>query len=606
MQLFVLAVFLLGIFQSQAQDATKCGLYPTCHECISHNLCGWCGVPVVYSDGTTGPHCAGKPEDPNNPPPGYKPWTCPSDFQNDKCYGYICNDNFQCVSSGSPGKGVPLADCQKQCIPPTYECNRTTTVCYQVLPGHGTDKQSCEAQCQAPPTTTTGPQPQTPPGPEGPPSPQSINNKYSCNLTTLKCELVENGGIPLSDCNQVCGAPNNVTPVFVIGEYRGLEINKGYMKGEWQARITADAIVIVDPTGKVWKKGVVRSSNNELWLVDTNTNEVFKGIYSITQVPELQVLTWGLSAPGSPAPSSFDDAMTNGVVMVLGKCLVSPTCSFHIFQAVERIARLHKSKQNKFNKPILEKRDVSQVVNDPCSKYPDCSSCIKAPEFCGWCSVPILYNSTIPGKNCAGLNVTITPRINCTGIFSTEDCSQQTTASTTDTDTSGEATGTAGPVDNLYTCDPVSGTCTQGGDGGQPKDVCDAQCKTTPVVPPVLQNTLFRGLQIDNAYVPGEWRAKFTTTDVTIVDPNGNILVANVSTTAQFMTLTFMDGSNRQTLWQLTTGASSQFLSWAWGSPNDQPPVNFDDAMTSQNGKQVHWFQSCLPNKPRGICDFSQ
>lgn len=88
-------------------------------------------------------------------------------------------------------------------------------------------------------------------------------------------------------------------------------------------------------------------------------------------------------------------------------------------------------------------------VRDPCSKYPDCNSCINAysslslfssykrrgtlpasypdslcpslslssllfpypspsPDYCGWCSVNILYNSTIPGKNCAGVNVTLT------------------------------------------------------------------------------------------------------------------------------------------------------------------------------------------------------
>jgi len=296
--------------------------------------------------------------------------------------------------------------------------------------------------------------------------------------------------------------------------------------------------------------------------------------------------------------------------MVLGKCLVAPTCSFHIFTSPEKFVKLQhriRDRNHKIHINKVAKRDNLQVVDDPCSQYPDCHSCVIAPEYCGWCSVPILYNSTIPGKNCAGLNTTITPRINCTGIFSTEDCSQQTTGQTTsNTDTSSASTAsTQGPNADKYNCDPVSNTCVQN-PNGSPKDVCDAQCKPAPFVPPVLQNTLWRGLEIDNAYMPGEWRAKFTKLDVTILDPTSKVYTANVTMVSQYITLTFSDGSVRQTLWQLTTGASSMFLSWAWGSIGGPAPDGFDTAMTSSNGQEVHWFSSCLPGKPTSICDFSQ
>jgi hypothetical protein len=34
---------------------------------------------------------------------------------------------------------------------------------------------------------------------------------------------------------------------------------------------------------------------------------------------------------------------------------------------------------------------------------------VRALDYCGWCSVPVLYNGTIKGTNCAGLNKTLNP-----------------------------------------------------------------------------------------------------------------------------------------------------------------------------------------------------
>lgn len=96
-------MFLLLVLLSLAlsQDPNACAQWPTCEICLEHNLCGWCAEPVIYEDGTpSGAHCAGKPADPNKPPPGFKKWTCPKDYQNKACFGYICDQNFQCVSSG--------------------------------------------------------------------------------------------------------------------------------------------------------------------------------------------------------------------------------------------------------------------------------------------------------------------------------------------------------------------------------------------------------------------------------------------------------------------------------------------------------------------------
>jgi hypothetical protein len=414
----------------------------------------------------------------------------------------------------------------------------------------------------------------------------------------LTCIQVNNGGTPKGDCDAVCGKPSNNTPIFALGDYRGLQISKGYVRGEWQARIGAEDAVIVDPTGAIWAQGKVKGFNNELWLI--TSQGLNRGLYGINDLPEVEVLTWALGGVGKTVPASYDQAMSSGQVFVFAKCLNQNTCNFHILQKVLQ----HLRKQHNINfisEEEVKKREIEQIVNDPCMKYPDCHSCISAPEQCGWCSVNVLYfNGTVVGKNCAGLNTTVAPKINCTGSFSTQDCNFVTTTG----QTTGQSTG--GPTAPGFTCDPVNVTCVpNNSSGGSPKSVCEAQCNTVPVVPPVLVGQLFRGLEIDKQYVKGEWRAKFSDTDVTITDPSGKQTVGKVSQTERYLTITLPDGTGIQTLWQVSQGPATQFLSWAWGAPGGQPPASFDDAMTT-TGATEYFFVSCLPGKDATVCDFSK
>jgi len=284
---------------------------------------------------------------------------------------------------------------------------------------------------------------------------------------------------------------------------------------------------------------------------------------------------------------------------VFAKCINPADCKWHLFQAFNKL----KKSQEKWIKKFTEKADP---VNDPCSKYPDCHTCIKAKEWCGWCSVPVLYNNTIPGKNCAGLNTTVTPRINCTGTFSTVDCTPPTTGSTASTGTTstGASTASTGGQNNNYLCDPYTNTCSQSPNGTLPKDTCTAQCTMVPIVPVILQDRYFRGLEIDMAYQQGEWRAHFTKTDVTIVTPDGKVMTATVSSTAQYLTLNFPDKSMIQSIWQTQVGPAVDNLSWAWSARNGPPPVSFDSAMTT-SGQSEYWFVSCHQGVSPAICDFS-
>jgi len=413
---------------------------------------------------------------------------------------------------------------------------------------------------------------------------------------------VNNGGTPKADCEAVCGKPSNNTPVFALGDYRGLQISSGYVKGEWQARIGPDAAVIVDPSGKTWAQGKVKGFNNELWIVDA-TGAINRGIYGISDLPEVEVLTWALGGAGKTVPPSFDAAMSSNTVFVFAKCLNPNNCQFKILQkALHLAARKFKPVVNAISADL--KRDMEQIVNDPCMKYPDCHTCISAPEQCGWCSVNVLYfNGTVVGKNCAGLNTTVAPKINCTGSFSTEDC---TFVSTTGDSSTGQSTGNPSPATNNYVCNPTNFTCSQSSaGGGTSKDACEKQCNNIPVVPPVLVGQLFRGLEIDQMYVKGEWRVQFTDVQVTITDPSGKQTVGKVSQVQQYLTITLPSGQAIQTLWQISQGPASQYLSWAWGVPGGKAPASFDESMTTK-GASEYFFVSCLPGKAATVCDFSK
>jgi len=364
-------------------------------------------------------------------------------------------------------------------------------------------------------------------------------------------------------------------------------VDKTYVKGEWQAKVTTNDIVIMDPTGQVWAKGVVRLYQNELWLVTgTGTR---RGLFGLQQLPEVSILTWAMGGIGQPPPTNFDNGLATGQTFVFAKCVNDQNCKWQLFQAA---SALRANQEHEMQKR-LRKFDP---VNDPCSKYPDCHTCIKAPESCGWCSVPVLYNDTIPGKNCAGLNTTITPRINCTGSFSTKDCTNVTTGQTT-----GQTTGNP---NQKYLCNPINATCVQSPNGTLPNpDVCAAQCTVNPI-PPILQNKYFRGLEIDMTYKQGEWRAHFTMNSVTVVSPTGTVIQGNVTTVSQYISIITPSGSY-ETLWQLQPGPAVDNLSWAWGALNQRPPNSFDEAMNTP-GMTQFWFVACHDGASTNVCDFSK
>jgi hypothetical protein len=252
---------------------------------------------------------------------------------------------------------------------------------------------------------------------------------------------------------------------------------------------------------------------------------------------------------------------------------------------------------------------------------------VKALDYCGWCDVNVMYNTVpdceckadcvVPGRNCVGLNQTkIGASFCCSGSFSTlpSTCplppsgSPPTSPPTTipplrPTSPVLPPPPTTPPV--LYFCNPNSSTCEKNnsGSGGMPLDQCNLTCNTIPDVPVILRGRKFRGLQIQNGYLVGEYTVKFSTTSAVIVDPKNIALNAIVSQTGQYLVLNLDDGAKVYTLWQISPDDVVDFLSWSWGKTNGSPPTSFDDSMIAF-GQSSFVFDGC--SSLSTVCNFGQ
>jgi len=81
-------------------------------------------------------------------------------------------------------------------------------------------------------------------------------------------------------------------------------------------------------------------------------------------------------------------------------------------------------------------------------------------------------------------------------------------------------------------------------------------------------------------------------------------MTGKVSSTAQFLSVHWSDGTKIQTIWQLQGGPATDFFSWAWGKANGAAPANFEEAMTTQ-GEQEFFFVSCPNGKATNICNWN-
>eukprot|EP01121_Diplochlamys_sp_Union-15-3_P012271 TRINITY_DN364_c0_g2_i1.p1 TRINITY_DN364_c0_g2~~TRINITY_DN364_c0_g2_i1.p1 ORF type:complete len:550 (-),score=69.51 TRINITY_DN364_c0_g2_i1:362-2011(-) len=546
MKVCMLTIFLfLGLCASAKVYDPKfedpCSHWPTCNECVNATYCGWCEVEVVYVDGTNGTHCASV----NKTQPENQ-WQCPSYFQTISCknplYSWICNNRSWICEQTSPGNGVPIEECKAECLAPTYICDNETIQCVKSTPGKGTSLPVCEAECGKPAVPATS-SPQTPAQ-----TYECDNQTYTCVRTTpghgtslsiclteckappkpYECDPIKlvcfesQKGVPKPQCDQTCGRPSNVTPHDLIGVWRGFQISANYFKGEWNMKIKDNGDVsITKPDGTTFASGTIGVYGTELWIVasDGDHNKRIRSIYSIMTGPETNILTWAMGNPGELPPKSFDDGMYigHGHEFVFIDCLDPLHCKFSLTEQdeiLERYAAKLKSLKRKY--PNFDKLQIVQDSSvDECEKWPNCSICVQQ-QTCGWCSIPVIYEGGDVGKQCAGWNVDQTKRpFVCPGVYSIIDCSPPPPPPTP-------------PPAPTYLCNETGLHCYQTSPGhGTSFEVCNATCGH-PIIPsnstPGDLRGVWRGLQIQNGYLSGEWTLKVPeglSNVITIVDPFG-------------------------------------------------------------------------------------
>jgi len=90
--------------------------------------------------------------------------------------------------------------------------------------------------------------------------------------------------------------------------FRGLQINKGYNKGEWDANFTKTSVTIIQPSGTRMTGQV--SSVGPFIVITWPDGKKISSLWQLANGPVVDFLAWAWSAPNGAAPLSFDQAMT--------------------------------------------------------------------------------------------------------------------------------------------------------------------------------------------------------------------------------------------------------------------------------------------------------
>ena len=493
-------------------EAQHCATATNCEQCISLSMCGWCSVPVVYSDNTTGPQCAGFD-------PGHsRPFVCPAIYSTESCQrGWLCNTLNGTCQLAAPGYGTSQAQCEADCQvgppPPdnsVYLCDSHTKTCNKVPPGTpgSTSLLICEAICEHKPTASPGPVQQTylcntttwtcnPCAPGHGASQlvcdQTCNNAsiyYVCNPAAGGCQQVPpgTGGVPLATCLTQCNStslppnptlpPNPGPPPEYLGVWRGVEIQNNYKIVEWDMSVNITTVVFTRnfQSGRVTQVGipfhVPNSAILEFWIMITSGPGAGSYLRTIGDTsgengPQTSFGTMAVGHPGGPRPSTIKAAMTDGVNRVIAwtKCIVgNPFCNFvmpsqsqwrkRMMSALAMKAKAAAKLPAKHAAVAPVEPVVKAKFYDQCSQYGSaCQTCLQH-AYCGWCSVDVVYSDGTTGTQCAGFQGNSS--FVCDGTYSTTSCEVG------------------------YICTSQQQCIETNPGDGMPQAVCLATCKPTP------------------------------------------------------------------------------------------------------------------------------
>lgn len=336
---------------------------------------------------------------------------------------------------------------------------------------------------------------------------------YTCDEDAMTCKLSNSTGGTKDKTSCDAGCPsvpqNNTVPYELRGVWRGFAIEQTYSVGEWQANVTANSTEVILPDGTVYFSGLTSTKEPDpngngvgMLLVESVKGKLIgkvKLLYSYYGLePELSYVALALdeSKIATP-PATYDAAMSAASNKVVGfyKCKSDANnCRFSLAPLVEKVPA-HLIWTRGMSLSLLGKyKEPSAVTGDKCNAFSSCSTCIGATAgglACGWCTEPVIYgNSSAASYQCAGWESGAAHGWKCYGQFRTATCTD-------------------------YCCNTNGGCseCAEGVSGFPTKDMCDASCSPQPPSDfPCDFDGIYRGLEIDLGYKPGEWLAHFNKT----------------------------------------------------------------------------------------------
>lgn len=642
-------LFLLSVV---ALAADHCAPYTTCQSCISQALCGWCSEDVVYPGNITGTQCAGFNAN------GSTPFACNGIYSTDQCVqGYVCNQTSFTCQLGQPGQGNSQAQCEAECIDngDVYLCNETSHQCSKVSnlqPNNGS-YAACTALCSHPSHHPSSSSPGPPPTPQqlyscnytsGQCNPatvgkgeskaaceqdcQQTNTSYMCNSFLQKCVKLPPGvnGETLAECEQVCQVkPQPGPPSGISGLYRGIQASNDYVTGEFDLFINDTIVIFIGHfQGSSALATIIgvplhipRSADLEMWIEvqsGPGSGQTIKTISDTTgsNGPETSFMTTAMSAPGGATPASLSTAMATNdqVVFAFTKCL-DINCNFTL------------RGDQMFQKKI---RIPSVADSDHCSAYGDsCTDCLSH-EYCGWCSVDVTYKDGSKGTQCAGFNgANGSSAFVCAGRYSTLACDVGYVCNSTSYQCEQSQPGNGFPLNecqalchptppptppqNMYTCNTTTKQCIKCNashcPGEMPLGQCEAACTNPKPGPHGNLIGVWRGIRIQNGYVPGEVAAVFTNTTVTFYSSGQVQYTANVTSLgADLMILEITSGTYNgwkvSAIYQSASEGLGLFegITFAKGIVGQGPPSSYQQAMyTPPMEEYVYWKCNGSPCK---------
>jgi hypothetical protein len=608
-----------------------CEPIPTCEQCVSHPLCGWCSEDVVYPGGRVGKQCAGFQ------PGNSTPFQCNGIFSTEQCFqGYVCDQNSGTCQLGAPGTGTSLSKCEANCTlnDHVYICNHTTLKCHIVpagTPGSASE-QVCEASCSSPS-----------PHPAPPQSPAPTPALFACNTTTGKCDPATAGkggsqqfcestckkvapdqyvcntafkrceklppGMPGGETKAECEAECHPTPApkppaALVGYFRGVQIQQGYAVGDFELQVNETSVTFVElQGGKIksqWSGTPAHYEGQKLELVITLTTgpDAGKNVYTLavfgTPGPETKQLAMAMSAPGGAEPASIVDSMTagNGVTVYAFSECNTPDCVFTL-PPMARGRHMHAHRH------MLRQGAVGEqsLDADRCAQFAaNCSYCL-AHAFCGWCSTPVVYKDGTQGTQCAGFNAPngSGPAFKCNGRYSTFNCTQgyqcdQTTLQCKPTAPGNgfplpqceqfcHATPPPTPPQKMALCNLTTKQCLPCPDnathcpGSLPLAACEAECSHHKKGPHAAIIGIWRGIYIQNGYDRVEIDVVFDNLTATFVQAGNAPVKCDVdSLGSDLMIFTIVDGTYKG--WKFTAIFQTE-----------EQPGGFYESMTMAAGK---------------------